>query len=266
MAVVFAALTFAGSALAYGLDGKLDRTSLLKAAKAAGVKPNEVLATLEEARRKIADIEAAAGRCTRASSRAVARIVEQARMVLALVERKPSDLGRARRFFVTYLDGTRDVVARYAEQQHDVADTPLGQNFRRVLTTIEQVLDAAGGVAPRRQARSGGEDRGAGDPAPPRGRALASMASEDGMAAERTASGELSTRLVALEKDLVGDLQIRMEGPVAEQIDRAVKRLDLTDTNSIIFFGAKAQQELATISDSMLEQVRPRMQARPAMR
>ena len=43
------------------------------------------------------------------------------------------------------------------------------------------------------------------------------------MAAERTASGELSTRLVALEKDLVGDLKIRMEGPVAEQIDRAVK-------------------------------------------
>jgi uncharacterized protein YaaN involved in tellurite resistance len=82
------------------------------------------------------------------------------------------------------------------------------------------------------------------------------MTSEDGMAAERTASGELSTRLVALEKDLVGDLQIRMEGPVAEQIDRAVKELDLTDTNSIIFFGAKAQQELATISDSMLEQVR----------
>jgi 5-bromo-4-chloroindolyl phosphate hydrolysis protein len=142
MAVVFAALTFAGSALAYGLDGKLDRTSLLEAAKAAGVKPNEVLATLEEARRKIADIEAAASRLhSRELKSRVARIVEQARTVLALVERKPSDLGRARRFFVTYLDGTRDVVARYAEQQHDVADTPLGQNFRRVLTTIEQVLD-----------------------------------------------------------------------------------------------------------------------------
>jgi 5-bromo-4-chloroindolyl phosphate hydrolysis protein len=142
MAVVFAALTFAGTALAYGLDGKLDRTSLLEAAKAAGVKPNEVLATLEEARRKIADIEAAASRLhSRELKSRVARIVEQARTVLALVERKPSDLGRARRFFVTYLDGTRDVVARYAEQQHDVADTPLGQNFRRVLTTIEQVLD-----------------------------------------------------------------------------------------------------------------------------
>lgn len=142
MALVFAALTFAGSALAYGLDARLDRTSLLEAAKAAGVKPDEVVATLEEARRKIADIEAAAGRLhSRELKARVARIVEQARTVLTLVERKPGDLGRARRFFVTYLDGTRDVVARYAEQQHDVADTPLGQNFRRVLTTIEQVLE-----------------------------------------------------------------------------------------------------------------------------
>jgi uncharacterized protein YaaN involved in tellurite resistance len=67
---------------------------------------------------------------------------------------------------------------------------------------------------------------------------------------------ELSTRLVALEKELVGDLQIRMEGPVAEQIDRAIRELDITDTNSIIFFGSKAQQQLSSISDSMLEQVR----------
>jgi uncharacterized protein YaaN involved in tellurite resistance len=67
---------------------------------------------------------------------------------------------------------------------------------------------------------------------------------------------ELSTRLVALERELVGDLQIRMEGPVAAQIDQAIRELDITDTNSIIFFGSKAQQQLSSISDSMLEQVR----------
>ena len=41
---------------------------------------------------------------------------------------------------MTYLDGTRDVVRKYAAQQRDVADTPLGESFRRVLTTIEQVF------------------------------------------------------------------------------------------------------------------------------
>jgi len=35
-----------------------------------------------------------------------------------------------------------------------------------------------------------------------------------------------------------------------------MSEIDLTDSNSIIFFGSKAQQELTTISDSMLEGVR----------
>jgi hypothetical protein len=68
------------------------------------------------------------------------RITDQARVVLGQLETDPKDLPRARRFLVTYLDGTRDVVAKYAAQQHDLADTPLAENFRRVLTTIEQVF------------------------------------------------------------------------------------------------------------------------------
>src|ERR671932_758649 len=67
---------------------------------------------------------------------------------------------------------------------------------------------------------------------------------------------ELGSRLAVLEAQLAGDLSVRPEGSVAEQIDQALKELDLTDTNSVIFFGAKAQQRLAGISDSMLEQVR----------
>jgi hypothetical protein len=32
------------------------------------------------------------------------------------------------------------VVGRYAARQHDLADTPLTENFRRVLTTVEEVF------------------------------------------------------------------------------------------------------------------------------
>ena len=39
-------------------------------------------------------------------------------------------------------------------------------------------------------------------------------------------------------------------------IDRLMSEIDLTDSNSVIFFGSKAQQELTAISDSMLEGVR----------
>ncbi|MBX2878572.1 MAG: toxic anion resistance protein [Granulosicoccus sp.] len=40
------------------------------------------------------------------------------------------------------------------------------------------------------------------------------------------------------------------------RIDRLMSEISLHDSNSIIFFGSKAQQELTTISDSMLEGVR----------
>lgn len=40
------------------------------------------------------------------------------------------------------------------------------------------------------------------------------------------------------------------------RIDKLMEEINLGDSNSIIFFGSKAQQELTTISDSMLEGVR----------
>ena len=41
-----------------------------------------------------------------------------------------------------------------------------------------------------------------------------------------------------------------------QRIDGLMNEINLGDSNSIIFFGSKAQQELTTISDSMLEGVR----------
>jgi uncharacterized protein YaaN involved in tellurite resistance len=41
-----------------------------------------------------------------------------------------------------------------------------------------------------------------------------------------------------------------------EALDQALREIDLTDTQSVLFFGSKAQQQLAEISDRMLEGVR----------
>ena len=48
----------------------------------------------------------------------------------------------------------------------------------------------------------------------------------------------------------------RVDPVERERIDRLMGEIDLSDSNSIIFFGSKAQQELTSISDSMLEGVR----------
>ena len=73
------------------------------------------------------------------------------------------------------------------------------------------------------------------------------------LSAEAIALGD---RLAVLDHELTHDLQIRLEGSVEEQVKRAMGEIDVTDSNSIIFFGSKAQQQLTTISDTMLENVR----------
>ena len=70
------------------------------------------------------------------------------------------------------------------------------------------------------------------------------------------ATEPLANQLAALGQELAGDLQIKLDGPVEQQVQQAMRELDVTDTNSIIFFGSKAQQQLTTISDTMLENVR----------
>ena len=54
------------------------------------------------------------------------------------------------------------------------------------------------------------------------------------------------------------DLAARAPAPAQDQqqVTSLVKELDLRDSNSIIFFGSKAQEQLTTISDNMLEGVR----------
>ncbi|MDF1586472.1 5-bromo-4-chloroindolyl phosphate hydrolysis family protein [Marinimicrococcus flavescens] len=141
MALLFGVLAATGCRLVYGADPLPDRQALEAAAAQAGVKAPELLAAVEEARAKIRAIEErAAALGSRPLAAKIAAIGARARAVIAQIERDPRDLARARRFLVTYLDGTRDVVARYAEQQHDLAGTGLDESFVRLLDTIEQVF------------------------------------------------------------------------------------------------------------------------------
>jgi hypothetical protein len=141
LAAIYGGLTFLGCRLAYGLDPTTDRDAVARAADRAGMKAADVLGVLEEATAKIRAIEtAAASLRSRELGERVGRITRQARAVLAQIEKDPRDISRARRFLVTYLDGTRDVIAKFGDQQHELVDTPLADNFRRVLDTIEQVF------------------------------------------------------------------------------------------------------------------------------
>ena len=141
MTLLYGALVACACVFTYGLDPRADRAALEAAASKAGIKSKDVIEALEEAHRKVRGIEdAAQGLHSRELKTRLDRICQRARTILAQLEQDPKNLTRARRFLVTYLDGTRDVVAKYAAQQRDLDETVLAENFRRVLTTIEQVF------------------------------------------------------------------------------------------------------------------------------
>jgi uncharacterized protein YaaN involved in tellurite resistance len=72
-----------------------------------------------------------------------------------------------------------------------------------------------------------------------------------------TAPGqELAASLATPGGEVAADLEIKLEGDAATRVAAAMKEIDLGDSQSIIFFGTKAQQQLTTISDTMLESVR----------
>ena len=72
--------------------------------------------------------------------------------------------------------------------------------------------------------------------------------------AERRA--RLESGLAALDGELAHDLHPRRPGEAAPAVEAAMAELDLEDTNSVLFFGAAAQEQVTSVADGMLEEVR----------
>jgi hypothetical protein len=142
MSAVLGAVGVAASLVSYGVDPRAAKQLPPAEAARTGVKTEQVVAAVNEAKGKIADIRHHAGRLANRELRArLERICTAALAVVDELERDPKDLPRARRFLNVYLDGTRDVVRDYAAREHDFAETELAHNFQNVLATIERVFD-----------------------------------------------------------------------------------------------------------------------------
>jgi len=66
----------------------------------------------------------------------------------------------------------------------------------------------------------------------------------------------METQLAVLSQELTQDLELNLEGDIPARIDQAKGEIDLADTNSIVFYGSKAQEQLTELSEQMLENVR----------
>ena len=138
IAVAFALAALLGCYLTYGFDPR----GAKRFTDSEGLDTTDrVLEALAQAERSIAAIE----RATRDIGNAelngrLRRIAAQARQILTMLEEDPRDLRRARKFLNVYLDGAKQVTEGYAKTHGRVAAPELEDNFRRVLTTIEEVF------------------------------------------------------------------------------------------------------------------------------
>ncbi|MCB1754714.1 MAG: 5-bromo-4-chloroindolyl phosphate hydrolysis family protein [Gammaproteobacteria bacterium] len=136
--VLYSLACFAGSYLYYGFDPARKDPEI----SAIGITSEEVLDLLEEAEKKILGIEASRKKISnRELNDRLRSIIKGARKILTIIEEDPRDARRARKFLRVYLDGAQQVTEGYA-RTHTMGDSPeLEENFRRVLGTIETVIE-----------------------------------------------------------------------------------------------------------------------------
>ncbi|NCC29635.1 MAG: hypothetical protein EOM22_16220 [Gammaproteobacteria bacterium] len=102
---------------------------------------DQVLAALAQAERSIAAVEQSSRDIRQPElNQRLRRVAALAREILTLLEEDPRDLRRARKFLNVYLDGVQRVVEGYARTHQRAASPDLDANFRRVLTSIEEVF------------------------------------------------------------------------------------------------------------------------------
>ncbi len=82
------------------------------------------------------------------------------------------------------------------------------------------------------------------------------MSDEPAQVPAAKAPTAVEDQLKVLSVELTQDLTLRLDGDVPAQVEQAKGEIDVRDTNSIIFFGTKAQEQLTELSEQMLENVR----------
>ncbi len=136
--VVYGLVAFAGCYLYYGLDPARKNPEI----SAIGITSEEVIDLLEEAETRMGKIEQARKKIGNPElNDRLRKILKGIRRILDIIEDDPRDARRARKFLRVYLDGAMQVTEGYA-RTHKMGDSPeLEANFRRVLGTIETVID-----------------------------------------------------------------------------------------------------------------------------
>ena len=132
-------LCLLGFYLTYGLDPRRDKSPGIK--ESFDYSTEEIVRAVSEAENKIKDILNTAKQLTNPELRIrLMRIGDWAKKIVGLIEEDPRDLRRARKFLNVYLEGAHKVTTEYLKTHTKSQSDTLENNFRKVLTTIEEVF------------------------------------------------------------------------------------------------------------------------------
>jgi 5-bromo-4-chloroindolyl phosphate hydrolysis protein len=139
IALAFGVVALLGCRLFYGGDP----VNAKRVTAASGLDTtDQVLAALAQAEQSIAAVEQSSRDIRQPElNQRLRRVAGLAREILTLLEEDPRDLRRARKFLNVYLDGVQRVVEGYARTHSRASSPDLDANFRRVLTSIEEVFE-----------------------------------------------------------------------------------------------------------------------------
>ncbi len=126
-----------GVVLYYGVDPRRDKLPDLE-----GVDADFLLRSLDEARdiletirlhsRKIHDLTL---------HRSIEHALEQAEEILAVIERDPIKLRKARKFLVVYIEGVAQVTKRYVDLDRETVDEATRRKLQRLLEEVQERFD-----------------------------------------------------------------------------------------------------------------------------
>ena len=129
--ICFGLAALLGFYLAYGFDRRLKLSS-----------DKDVAAALEEAYRKLENLEAAGERIGSRDMRdRLGRITAWGERILDRIGDDPEDFRRARKFLNVYLNGAQQVTEKFAKAQSDGKSDQLEDNFRTLLGDMEKVCE-----------------------------------------------------------------------------------------------------------------------------
>ena len=136
-AIGFGVASLAGCWLWYGLDPVKSKHISFTDINDA----DRALEILQESETHVINIENSNRSIDNAEmSERLDRITTKAREILKVLYDNPKKIRKARRFLNTYLEGAQSVVKQYAVTHKKVVDHKLEENFREVLSNIEQVF------------------------------------------------------------------------------------------------------------------------------